>query len=302
MDIRGFFKKALAKTQDVIKSAFQAKVPEEVLAELEDMLILADAGPATAALLIQEIRALKPQSPEEVRLRLKEILIGRFPKNGAPIFSAAPPAVWFLLGTNGSGKTTTSAKLATHFKSQGKSVALVAADTFRAAAIDQLQVWAGRAGVDCFAMQEGSHPSAVIFDALSDKKIRGADLVIVDTAGRLHTKTSLIEELSKMAKSCEKSAPGSLVERLLVLDGTAGQNAMAQAKTFHASLNLTGLIVTKLDASAKGGFLLALSTELPNVPVKWVGMGESLGDLAPFDARAFIEGLIGSESIGRDNS
>lgn len=293
MGLKDFFRKALAKTQDVIQAAFRARVPEEILADLEDLLILADAGPSTAALLLEEVRKRKPQTPEEVRAHLKEILRSRFPENGGPIFSSVQPTVWFLIGTNGSGKTTTAAKLAAYFKARGKSVALVAADTFRAAAIDQLRVWAGRAGVEMFAMQEGSHPSAVIFDALSDKKIRESHLVIVDTAGRLHTKTSLIDELAKMAKSCEKSAPGTLVERLLVLDGTAGQNALAQAKTFHAALHLTGLIITKLDASAKAAFLLAISSQLSGVPVKWVGMGERLEDLAPFNAEAFVDGLIG---------
>lgn len=293
MDIKGFFRRALAKTKDVISGAFRSKVPEEILVELEDRLILADAGPSTAAAVIEEIRGRKPASPEDVQAALKEILRSRFLMNGLPQFSPVPPTVWFLLGTNGSGKTTTAAKLAARYKSEGKRAALVAADTFRAAAIEQLQIWAGRAGVPVFAMQEGAHPSAVIFDALSDKEIRGADLVIVDTAGRLHTKTSLIEELAKMSKSCDKCAPSSLAERLLVLDGTAGQNALAQAKAFHDALHLTGLIVTKLDASAKAGFLVSIGEQLPNVPVKWAGTGETLDALSPFDADAFVEGLIG---------
>lgn len=294
MNLTGFFRKALEKTQTILRGGFQAKLPEEILVELEDRLILADAGPHTASRVTEEIRKRCPKTPEEVRQHLMEILLKNFSGNGVPVFSDAPPSVWFLFGTNGSGKTTTAAKLAGHYRSHGKKLSLVAADTFRAAAIDQLRVWAGRAGVEIFSMEEGAQPAAVIFDALSDKKIRNSDLVIVDTAGRLHTKSSLLEELTKMAKSCEKSAPGALVERLLVLDGTAGQNTLPQAKTFHAALQLTGLVVTKLDASSKAGFLLTLGTELPDVPVKWVGMGEALEDIAPFNAQAFVRGLIGN--------
>ncbi|MBI4177981.1 signal recognition particle-docking protein FtsY [bacterium] len=293
MDIKGFFRKALAKTQAVIREAFGETIPEAVLTELEDRLILSDAGPRTASRIIQEIRARKPQSPEDVRAHLKTSLLELLPKDGSPRFCPAPPTVWFLLGTNGSGKTTTAAKLAAHYRRENLRTALVAADTFRAAAIDQLRLWSERAGAELFAMQEGSHPSAVIFDAMSDKKIKSCDLILVDTAGRLHTKTSLLEELAKMAKSCEKSAPGTLVERLLVLDGTAGQNTLAQARIFHEALSLTGLIVTKLDASSKAGFLLSIGSDLKDVPVKWVAMGESLDDIAPFDPAAFVEGLVG---------
>ncbi len=298
MDIKGFFRKALGKTKDLIAGAFQPELPEEVYAELEDRLILADAGPATAAGIIESIQSKKPATVETLRGHFRSAIRERFSNSAAPIFALAPPTVWFVFGTNGAGKTTTAAKIASFYKSQGSTVGLVAADTFRAAAIDQLRVLAGRAGSEFYAMEEGAHPSAVIFDALSDKTIRSCNLVIVDTAGRLHTKTSLMEELAKMTKSCEKTAPGALTERLLVLDGTAGQNALVQAKTFHASLQLTGLIVTKLDASAKAGFLLAIRQDLPGVPVKWVGVGETLEDIAPFDPDAFVDGLVGSgESV-----
>lgn len=296
MNLKGFFKKALEKTQAVIGAAFSSGVPEEMMAELEERLILADAGTEATDAILEELRKRKPRGAEEIRKTLQEILCARFAKNGAAVFAAAPPTVWFLLGTNGSGKTTTAAKLAAFYRAQGRSVALVAADTFRAAAVDQLRVWSERAGAEIFAMQEGAQPAAVIFDALSDKKIRSAGLVIVDTAGRLHTKTSLMEELAKMVKSCDKAAPGALTERLLVLDGTAGQNAVAQAKTFHSALHLTGFIVTKLDASAKAGFLLSMDRTLPGVPVKWIGMGEGLEDLMPFDGEAFVEGLIGNKT------
>lgn len=292
MDLKGFFRKALSKTQQVIQAAFQATIPEEILTELEDRLILADVGPATAADVTEAIRKTRPKTSEEVRLAAKRILIERLANSAVPLMSAAP-TVWFLLGTNGSGKTTTAAKLAAYYRRQGMTVALVAADTYRAAAIDQLRVWAARAGTEFFAMQEGSQPAAVVFDALADKKIRTCRLIIVDTAGRLHTRTSLLEELTKMIKSCEKSAPGALSEKLLVLDGTAGLNTLVQARTFHDTIPLTGLIVTKLDASAKAGFLFSINSDLPGVPVKWVGMGESLEDISPFDREAYVEGLIG---------
>lgn len=301
-NIKNFFKKALEKTKEVLQASFTAGPPEEMLAELEDRLILSDAGPVTAAAIIGEIRKRRPATGEDVRQALRVSLLARVPKSAAPLFAPAPPTVWFLLGTNGSGKTTTSAKLATYHQAQKMTVSLVAADTFRAAAVDQLRIWAGRAGAGFFAMQEGSQPAAVVFDALSDKKVRASQLVIVDTAGRLHTRTSLLEELVKMTKSCEKTAPGSLMERLLVIDGTSGQNALAQARTFHSSMGLTGLIVTKLDASAKAGFLLAMESELPGIPIKWIGMGEALTDISPFDAAAFIDGLVGEDPLPSGNA
>ncbi len=298
-----FFKRALTKTRELIRDAFSAEMPEEVLAGLEDRLILADVGPDTTHRILEDLKKSRPGTADsttgsivEIRRKLAEILRNLFCGNGEMTFAPQPPTVWFLLGTNGSGKTTTAAKLAHRYRIESRQTVLVAADTFRAAAIDQLKIWAGRAGVPCFSMRDGAHPAAVIFDALSNKQIRSSDLVIVDTAGRIHTKLSLMEELSKMIKSCDKAAPGALTEKLLVLDSTTGQNAIAQARSFHQSLNLTGFIVTKLDASAKGGFLLALAVDLPDVPVKWIGMGEGIEDMAPFDPAAFVEGLIGGET------
>lgn len=289
------FKKALAKTRELVSAAFRANVPAEVLEELSDRLILADVGPAVSGEIIENLRKAGHKDTQALRTHLRDELLARVRMDGSAPRFASGSSVWFVLGSNGAGKTTTCAKLAHLYRREGKTVALVAADTFRAAAIDQLAVWAGRAGVPVFKMHEGASPAAVLFDALSDKKISASDLIIVDTAGRLHTKAPLLDELAKMRRIAEKQMPGALTESLLVLDGTTGQNALAQARTFHESIGLTGLIVTKLDATGKAGFLAATVSQL-KLPVKFAGLGEGLDDLIPFDAGSYVDAMIGCDA------
>lgn len=277
-------------------------VSEQFYEDLEETLIAADLGmPATAAVVgrLRERARAGAGSPEALRQALVEILT-RMLGQPAPLTLEPPPAVVLILGTNGAGKTTTIGKLAWSLKGKGRKVLLVAADTFRAAAIDQLGIWAERAGVDVVRHQAGADPAAVVFDAAQAARARHIDVLIVDTAGRLHTKTNLMEELKKIDRVLRRELPAAPVEALLVLDATTGQNGIAQARQFQAALPLTGVVLTKLDGTARGGIVVAISEEL-GLPVKLIGLGEGLDDLQPFDPREFAEALFaGPDSFTQD--
>ena len=264
--------------------------------ELEAALIQADVGVTTTADVLKHLRDYARREGILSAAPLREVLkrelrsMIELPER-SDNWEAAKPAVILVVGTNGSGKTTSIAKLAAQFKASGKKVLLAAADTFRAAAGEQLDVWAGRAGVEIMGGQPGADPGAIAFDALQSAKARGFDLVLVDTAGRLHTKHNLMQELKKVRNVVVKTQPGAPHETLLVLDGTTGQNALAQARQFKDAVDVTGVIVTKLDGTAKGGVVFAVTHEL-GLPVRYVGTGEKIGDIVPFDAEAFVEGLF----------
>jgi fused signal recognition particle receptor len=266
--------------------------------ELEEVLIQADLGvPGTEAVIarLRERARADARTPESLRRALVEILSAELGE-AAALTLAPPPAVVVILGTNGAGKTTTIGKLAARLKSEGKKVLLAAGDTFRAAAIDQLEAWAQRVGVDLVRHKPGADPSAVVYDAAQAARARHADVLIVDTAGRLHTKANLMEELKKVDRVLRRELPGSPVEALLVLDATTGQNGIVQARQFKAALPLTGIVLTKLDGTARGGVVVAIAREL-GLPVKFIGVGEGLDDLQPFDPPAFAAALF---AVGDD--
>jgi fused signal recognition particle receptor len=291
----------LAKSRDALASGFQGLVggssrgPAVSFEDLEAAMIQADIGVRTTDRLLTEIKRSGETEPGAVRRLLRALIAASLqPKvaaNDAP--PQTHPTVVLLVGVNGVGKTTTVAKLAARARSEGRTVVLGACDTFRAAAIDQLRTWGERLGVEVIHQQPGSDPAAVAFDAVNSAKARGIDIVLVDSAGRLHTKHSLMEELIKVKRVIGKALPGAPHETLLVLDATVGQNGLAQARAFHAALGLTGIVVTKLDGTPKGGIVLAIVEEL-GVPVKWLGLGENADALVPFDADAFAEGLVGA--------
>jgi len=271
-------------------------VREGFYEELEETLIQADLGARTSAGVIARLRERArggARTPEALRQALVEILTGALGAP-APLALTPPPAVVLVLGTNGSGKTTTIGKLAARLKGEGRTVLLVAADTFRAAAIDQLGVWAERVGVDVIRSHPGADPAAVAFDAAQAARARGVGVLIVDTAGRLHTKAPLMEELRKVDRVLRRELPGTPIEALLVLDATTGQNGIAQARQFQAALPLTGIVLTKLDGTARGGVVVAIAEEL-GLPVKLIGFGEAVDDLQPFDPRVFAEALFAPE-------
>lgn len=268
-------------------------IGENFYEELEETLVRADLGVHTTSIIIARLRErarADARTPDALRLALVEILTGALGVP-APLVLTPAPAVLLVLGTNGSGKTTTIAKLAARLKGEGRKVLLVAADTFRAAAIEQLGVWAERVGVDVIRHQAGADPAAVVFDAAQAARARHVDVLIVDTAGRLHTKAGLMEELKKVDRVLRREMPGSAIEALLVLDATTGQNGIAQARQFKAALPVTGIVLTKLDGTARGGIVVAISEDL-GLPVKFVGFGEGLDDLQPFDPRVFSEALF----------
>ncbi len=263
--------------------------------DVEETLIAGDVGAALAIDLVERARQSRaPGGPEAaIRTELAALLVARdlvwSPRS--PI--AGSPAVVLVVGVNGTGKTTTIGKLASRYKGEGRSVILAAADTFRAAAIDQLRIWADRAGVPMVAHAPGADPGAVVYDALDAAVARGADLVIADTAGRLHTRSNLMDELSKVRRIIDKRLPGAEPETIFVLDATTGQNGLAQAKAFHEAVGLTGIVLTKLDSTAKGGIVFAIEDAL-KIPVRFVGVGEAVGDLIPFDPDAFVAALFAS--------
>jgi fused signal recognition particle receptor len=274
-------------------------IEPELLDELEEVLISGDIGVQTTTHIMQELQqAVKEQrlcEPSQIRDHLKQSLLNILRHDGNALRTDVPnpPAVILMVGVNGVGKTTTIAKLAYQLKHQGKRVLLAAGDTFRAAAVEQLQEWANRVGADLIKHSSGADPAAVVFDAVQAAKARGMDVVIVDTAGRLHTKVNLMEECKKIQRVISREHAGAPHEVLLVLDATIGQNAMAQAKQFNDALGLTGLVMTKLDGTAKGGIVISVVNEL-KIPVKLIGVGEKLPDLQPFEPHAFTEALFDS--------
>ena len=269
-------------------------VDEELLEDLEDAMVLADMGAVLASEVTDELRSRakleKLETREQVVAALCDILAGRMTQSEG-LRLATKPSVILVVGVNGVGKTTTIGKLGQKLTAQGKKVLFAAADTFRAAAADQLAVWAGRCGADIVRHSEGADPSAVIFDAIAAAKARGADVVICDTAGRLHNKQNLMNELSKMNRVIDRELPGADRETLLVLDATTGQNAVNQADAFNEAAQLTGVVITKLDGTAKGGIAINVSSRLA-VPVQYIGVGEGADDLLEFDAREFVRAFF----------
>ncbi|MGI5920127.1 MAG: signal recognition particle-docking protein FtsY [Syntrophomonadaceae bacterium] len=282
------------KIETLVKSS--SKLDDDFFEELEEILIQADVGVNTSLELVDNIRkAIKKEKindPSKVTELLKMEVARILDSPAVPLnISAQPPTVILVVGVNGAGKTTSIAKLAHRFKKDNRKVLLAAGDTFRAAAIDQLQIWADRVGVELIKHQEGSDPGAVVFDALGAARARKADVLIIDTAGRLQNKTNLMKEIGKVRKVIDNEMPGAPHEVLLVLDATTGQNAISQAKIFEESTGVTGIILTKLDGTAKGGIVLAVAQEL-NIPVKMVGVGEGMEDLREFSAQDFANALF----------
>lgn len=287
--------RGLAKTRSALASTLSGlsgrdRLDEEDWDEVEEALIRADVGVRAAGRVLQSVRASKP-TPAELPDALRRELAAALRKGDSALaVNETGPNVWLVLGVNGVGKTTSIAKLANTLAGQGRTVVLAAADTFRAAAIDQLDTWAGRLGVHMVKHAPGADPGAVVFDAIEHARAKGVDVVIVDTAGRLHTKSNLMDELKKIKRVAERES-GPVSEALLVLDATVGQNGLAQAKAFKEAVGATGVILTKLDGSAKGGIVVAVQDEL-GLPVKAVGVGESLEDMEPFDPERFVEALL----------
>jgi fused signal recognition particle receptor len=270
-------------------------VDDALLDELEEMLIAADLGADTAAEFVKrvrdEIRRGRAVSSADVRSLLGRFLEETLADAAAPLNLESRPSVIFMLGVNGAGKTTSAGKLAAALKREGKNVLLAAADTFRAAAIEQLEEWGRRAGVEVIRQAIGADPSAVVFDAVKAAHARGADVLLVDTAGRLHTKSNLMDELVKLKKVVSRQLPGAPHECLMVVEAPTGQNGLQQARMFHEAIGLTGLILTKLDGTAKGGIVVRIHQEL-GLPIKLVGVGEAIEDLQPFEAKAFVSAMV----------
>ena len=286
-------KNALFAPIDQMLKAF-TKVDEDLLEELEEMLICADVGAGATDEIIEKLRddikEAKIKDANEVRAFLKNTLkemIGE----GGPLVLDTKPSVILVIGVNGAGKTTSIGKISNKLRNDGKKVVVAAADTFRAAAIDQLAVWCERSGVDLVKQNEGSDPAAVVFDAINYAKNKNADVLIVDTAGRLHNKKNLMNELEKINRVISRELPGAARENLLVLDATTGQNAVLQAKEFKNAADITGLVLNKLDGTAKGGIVLSIKREL-GIPVKFIGVGEKIDDMQPFNAEEFISALF----------
>jgi fused signal recognition particle receptor len=283
---------------DRLEDALSGKkeIDADVLDELEYALITADIGVKTTQEILEQIRLRVDRKmvgdAQELKGLIREHLLEVLQANDRPVPRVAePPAVVMVVGVNGAGKTTTIGKLAQRFKDEGRTVLLCAADTFRAAAIEQLEIWGTRTNTDVIRQKTGADPSAVLFDALQAAKARKVDYVIVDTAGRLHTKENLMAELEKMRRTTQKVIPSAPHEVLLVLDGTTGQNGLEQARKFTESSGVTGIVLTKLDGTAKGGVIVAITREL-GLPIRYVGIGEKVGDLLPFDPETFIDSLF----------
>ena len=301
----GFFdrmKQAVSRTRESLSSrlegvlALTRTVDESTLEDLESALLTSDLGLPTTTAILEQLRDRARRQDiaggEELRELLKEQIRNILEAPRKPVFEpATPPKVIFLVGVNGTGKTTTSGKLAAWFRAENKSVLLCAADTFRAAAIEQLEVWATRSGVDMIKTKQGGDPAAVLYDAAAAAKARKINVLIVDTAGRLHTKTGLMDELEKMRRTAKRLIPEAPHEVLLVMDATTGQNGLQQARLFTEASGVTGIVLTKLDGTAKGGIAVAIAREL-NLPVRFVGVGEKIGDLLEFDSAAFVDSLL----------
>ena len=299
----GFFdrlKQGLFKTKSAIVDKVDAlfkkfvRVDEDLFDELEELLISADIGVNTTEEILDELRDTvkdkRIKEPEEVKRELFDIL-RRMIGEHEPLNLSTKPSVILVIGVNGVGKTTSIGKISAELKRQGKKVVVAAADTFRAAAAEQLNVWTDRAGVDIIRQAAGADPASVVFDAISAVKSRGADVLIVDTAGRLHNKKNLMDELAKIDRVIARELPGAAKETLLVLDATTGQNAVYQAKEFKEASKITGLVLTKLDGTAKGGIIISIKKEL-GIPVKFIGVGEQIDDMKPFDSKEFAGALF----------
>lgn len=301
MGIFSFFKKGLKKTRDEgitsqmdqVMESYE-EISDELFDELEEILIMGDVGMPTAERIISDLKSKiendRITDVRQVRETMKDIVSG-IVWGGSYLKLRTKPSIILMIGVNGVGKTTTIGKLALRLKEQNRKVILGAADTFRAAAIEQLQVWADRAQVDLIKHAEGSDPAAVVYDTIQAGKARNCDVIIIDTAGRLHNKKNLMDELNKISRVIDRELPDASKEILLVLDATTGQNAVNQAKDFKEAAGITGIVLTKLDGTAKGGVVLAINNEL-DVPVKFVGVGEKIEDLQPFDADAFASALF----------
>jgi fused signal recognition particle receptor len=300
-------KEAVSRTRETLAEriedivALTHEVDESALEELEMSLLASDLGVGTSAEIVDALRARvkrhEVHNGAELKALLKTeiqaILDAREEEDFFKPKYTAPPRVIMMVGVNGTGKTTTSGKMAFYFRRQGKTVLLCAADTFRAAAIEQLEVWGQRTGVEMIKTKQGGDPSAVLFDGMRAAQARGTDVLIVDTAGRLHTKDNLMAELSKMRRTAQRIIPSAPHEVLLVMDATTGQNGLQQARLFTESAGVTGIVLTKLDGTAKGGIAVAIAREL-KVPVRYVGVGEKLEDLLPFDSKAFVDSMLGN--------
>ena len=299
----GFFKKikeGLKKTRDAVVGQIDSmlksftKIDDELFEELEELLVMGDVGVPTAEKICKELRErVKKEGikdPSEITSLLKEIIADML-RGGEELDLATSPSIILVIGVNGVGKTTTIGKLANALSKEGKKVILAAADTFRAAAIEQLEIWADRSKCEIIKQKEGSDPAAVIYDAISAAKARHADVIICDTAGRLHNKKHLMDELAKINRVIDRELPDASKEKLLVLDATTGQNAVNQAEQFRQATGITGIVLTKLDGTARGGVVLAIKNEL-GIPVKFIGVGEQIDDLQPFNPQAFADGLF----------
>ena len=298
----GFFEKikaGLTRTKENIGHSFDqlfaGELNDDFYDELEETLILGDMGVDTTLKAVEELRRRvkeeKIKDMDSARACLRRVLTDILQVGEPGLHLTTTPSVALFIGVNGVGKTTTIGKLASRMKGEGKRVLMAAADTFRAAAADQLEIWSGRAGVDLVRQHEGADPAAVVFDALTAAKARGSDVILIDTAGRLHNKQNLMNELNKISRVVDRELPDCDRETLLVLDATTGQNGLIQAKQFKEAAGITGIVLTKLDGSAKGGIVVAIAQEL-QVPVKYIGVGEGIDDLMPFEAEAFVEALI----------
>lgn len=293
-------KEGLSKTRKNLADHLGAlvlgeKIDETVLDELEEALVASDVGAATAAVVLKDLKERfkrnELSTSAQVTERLKQILVEILATGNAQLTLTGSPSVVLVVGVNGTGKTTTIGKLASRLQAEGRKVMLAAGDTFRAAASEQLVIWGERSGIPVIKHKEGADPSAVVFDAVSAAKARSMDVLIVDTAGRLHTKSNLMEELKKVRRILAREAPGAPHETLLVLDGNTGQNALVQAKMFHEAIGVTGLVITKLDGTSKGGIVFAINKELA-IPVKFIGIGEAIEDLRSFDPKEFVDALL----------
>jgi len=296
----GFFekiKKGLSKTASSISSVFSgfSEIDDDFYDELEESLILADLGMDTTMKAMDGLRAKVKadhlKTTEDAKKALREVLAEMLDVGDTALNLSTAPSVVLVIGVNGVGKTTSIGKIAHQLKQEGKKVLLCAADTFRAAAADQLEIWAGRAGVEIVRQHEGADPAAVVFDAISAAKARNSDVILCDTAGRLHNKQNLMNELGKISRIIDRELPNAAKEVLLVLDGTTGQNGLIQAKQFREIAGVTGMVLTKLDGTAKGGIVVSVADSL-QIPVKYIGVGEQMDDLMPFRSADFVEALV----------
>ena len=302
----GFFSKiksGLAKTRDSLSAGITSlvnsftKIDEEFMDELEELLVMSDIGVKTSVdicdILRRRIKETGITDPSELKIMMRDIIADMLGEDKALTLDTKPSVI-LVIGVNGVGKTTSIGKIAASLSAQGKKVVLGAADTFRAAAIEQLQIWGDRAGVPVIKSTQGADPASVVFDTIASGKARGADVIICDTAGRLHNKKDLMEELAKINRVIERELPDASKETLLVLDATTGQNAVNQAREFKNITDISGIVLTKLDGTAKGGIVIAIHNEL-SIPVKYIGVGEGIDDLQPFKAQEFADGIFGGE-------